>query len=83
MDSRDLRTLINARAAALNGSGRAARQRAQLSLAEVAAAVGITEAALSRWERGARRPQGRPAIEWGRLLAELDRLSDSTPRDAA
>jgi DNA-binding transcriptional regulator YiaG len=42
-------------------------------MAEVAAAVGVTDVAVYRWEVGERRPSGRPAVLWAELLDELTR----------
>jgi DNA-binding transcriptional regulator YiaG len=57
----------------LVASGEAAfrRRRSRLSEADVANAVGVTAAAVSRWENGQRFPTGAPALVYGRLLKEL------------
>ncbi len=54
------------------GRLREQRLRSRLSLAEVAEAVGATAAAVSRWERGLRRPRGEAAIRYLDLLEQLD-----------
>ena len=50
---------------------RALRREADLTLEHVAAQLGVTKSAVSRWERGLRDPQGRNRIRYGELLAEL------------
>jgi len=64
--------LAAARRLAACGEAHRIREAAGLSLAEVAGAVGISIAALSRWETGHRRPSGAPAVAWARLLAKLE-----------
>jgi DNA-binding transcriptional regulator YiaG len=71
MDSANLSLLIEARDAAKSGRGERLRRAAGLSQGEVAAAIGVSYAAVSRWEQGSRRPRGAPAIAWARLLREL------------
>ena len=56
---------------ASTGGARALRMGAGLSLREVADELGVSAAAVSRWERGLRRPGGRLALKWGRLLRSL------------
>jgi transcriptional regulator with XRE-family HTH domain len=53
----------------------AVRQAAGLSQHEVGQVVGVTAAAVSRWERGNRLPQSVPALRYGRLLESLAKLS--------
>jgi DNA-binding transcriptional regulator YiaG len=74
MPSDDLRYLIKARAAAKDGSGRALRLNAALSVPDVAHNIDASTAAVWRWERGERRPSGPAAVRWGRLLARLERM---------
>ena len=54
-----------------SGDARRARTATGLSLTEVASVLGVSPAAVSRWETGPRRPTGRAALAYGRLLAEL------------
>ncbi|HKT05197.1 MAG TPA: helix-turn-helix transcriptional regulator [Rugosimonospora sp.] len=65
--------LATVRAWAKTGRARTIRIAAGVSLAEMAADLGITAAGLSRWERGERRCTGEPAIRWAGLLARLER----------
>jgi DNA-binding transcriptional regulator YiaG len=73
MSTSNVTLLIEARDAAR--SGRAARLRIAvgLSQAELAAAIGVTAACISRWEHGERKPRGVAAVEYGRVLRELAR----------
>lgn len=67
----DVALLIEARDAAASGRGARLRAAAGLSQAELAAAVGVTPACISRWEAGARRPRGGAAVAYGQLLHAL------------
>lgn len=58
-----------------DGSGKAIRQDARLSLRLIAQSIGVAEATVSRWENGGRRPRGQAAIRWARLLAKLERAN--------
>jgi DNA-binding transcriptional regulator YiaG len=68
--------LSAARAHASDGTGRTIRQRAQVSMKEVATAIGSSEPVLSRWERGERMPRGVQAVRWAQLLARLDQVAE-------
>jgi transcriptional regulator with XRE-family HTH domain len=70
--SKQVLELAEARRLARSGDARRIRQASGLSLSEVGAAVGVTPAAVSKWECGQRRPFGRPAIAYARLLRELE-----------
>lgn len=63
--------LAATRALARSGEARAIRQRAGLSLREMATALGVTRSALQRWEVGLRTPRGESAARYGALLAAL------------
>lgn len=58
------------------------RVRAGASLREVASALGVTQAAVSRWERGLRAPAGEMRAAYAELLARLDDLTtpQASPR---
>jgi DNA-binding transcriptional regulator YiaG len=72
MECDELLDLSRIRGLAASGEARAIRERAQLSQAEVADTIGTTRPRLSRWESGTRRPYGREALAWVRLLDELE-----------
>ena len=60
-----------------DGRARTVRTTAGLSQAEVGQTVGVTAAAVSRWERGERLPQSYAAMRYARLLDALAKASDS------
>lgn len=65
-------SLAEARKAARSGRGRAIREEACVSQAELARALGVSQATLSRWESGDRRPRGEAAERYARLLRKLE-----------
>jgi len=71
----DVVDLVEVRRIARSGEARAIRERAGLSLREVASAVGVTRSALQRWETGTRAPGGELAGRYGALLAALEASS--------
>lgn len=71
MTPQDVVLLATAVQYARTGRGREIRNRAGVSLEKIATAIGSSKAVMSRWERGERKPTGRPAIEWARLLNDL------------
>jgi DNA-binding transcriptional regulator YiaG len=73
MNVEQFRLLAAARRHATDGSGRRIRQTANLTLAEVAAVVGVSEPTVSRWEEGLQRPRTDAAIRWAKVLAELQK----------
>jgi transcriptional regulator with XRE-family HTH domain len=79
MSTKAILSLVAARRHASSGSGRAIRQRANLSMNEVCAALGVTVGALSRWENGLTVPRGEPAVRWADLLSELERATKEPP----
>jgi predicted transcriptional regulator len=56
---------------ARSGGARAIRESAGLSASEVARELGVSPAAVSRWERGERAPRADLAEEWAALLRRL------------
>jgi predicted transcriptional regulator len=54
-----------------SGAAKEIRQRNGLSQSVIADDVGSTAAAVSRWEGGHRRPRGRQALRYARLLRRL------------
>lgn len=63
--------LSRIRSLARSGSARTVRLAAGLSLAEIAATVGVTSSAVFRWENGERAPHGDAALRYGELLEAL------------
>jgi DNA-binding transcriptional regulator YiaG len=63
--------IMEARDAASSGKGERLRQAAGLSQGELADAIGVTPACVSRWEAGIRRPRGDAAVRYARALREL------------
>lgn len=51
------------------------RQDAGLSQHEVGQVVGVTAAAVSRWEHGNRLPRSGPALRYARLLDSLAKMA--------
>ena len=71
MNTADVLDLVEAVRLARTGEGRAIRTKAGVAAQAIADACGMSASALTRWEAGARRPTGRPAISWVRLLRQL------------
>jgi DNA-binding transcriptional regulator YiaG len=69
---RDVVELSEARHAASDGRLRAVRLQAKLSQADVARALGVAEATISRWEAGIRRPRRAEAERLAALLRLLE-----------
>lgn len=67
--------LTSLRGAAGDGTARSVRQAAGASLAEVAAAAGVTKGTVSKWERGLATPRGDAAVRYGRVLELLARAA--------
>lgn len=63
----------------INGRARSIREASGFSLSEIAKAIEVLGprrpdiSAVSRWEKGERRPRGELAVAYGRVLARLDR----------
>jgi DNA-binding transcriptional regulator YiaG len=56
------------------GEARPIRERARLSLPEVAAYCGVTYKTIRRWEAGERPPRGAGALRYASLLAALTKV---------
>ena len=63
--------IATARRACTDGQIRYLRQRFDLSQRELAAALQVSGATLSRWENGRERPTGVRALRLARMLHEL------------
>lgn len=70
MQLADITALVESREQGRDGSAREIRLRAGKSMVQVAALVGVSESAVSRWENGQRQPQGEAAVKWAGLLRE-------------
>jgi len=66
-----LASLSRVRSLAASGVARAVRERAGLSLSEMAGTIGVGISTLSRWERAERAPRGEAALAYARVLEEL------------
>ncbi|MFG2046057.1 helix-turn-helix domain-containing protein [Micromonospora sp. NPDC048935] len=73
MDTDHLLLLATARRRANDGTGRAIRLTARLSLADVGSAIGVDRSTIWRWEEGRTKPRGEHALRWAALLNELER----------
>jgi DNA-binding transcriptional regulator YiaG len=78
MNGPEVLLLAEIRHAAMKGETRLARERARLSRAEVAAACGVDQSTVARWESGARSPRGTSGLKYARLIGRLQELSDSS-----
>jgi transcriptional regulator with XRE-family HTH domain len=82
MSSPGVLLLADVREALRSGAAERLRREAHLSQAEVAAELGVSPSAVSRWEAGDRLPRGRAARRYARLLAALEeRLSEKREPD--
>jgi transcriptional regulator with XRE-family HTH domain len=80
MQTAELLELSRVRSLAKLGTARSIRVAAGLTLGEVAGAVGVSEAAISRWESGERKPRGAAALKYAEVLQSL--LGDARPSRA-
>jgi len=70
--ARTLGLLAEAREATRTGRGTRIRDQLRLSQGEVARAIAVAPATVSRWEAGVRQPSGESAIRYARLLRALE-----------
>lgn len=68
----DVLELSRVRDAVLSGRAIELRETARLTQGEIARAIGVSPAAVSRWEAGERSPRGEPARRYGALLDALE-----------
>ena len=66
---------------ATSGKAAAIRDRAALTLTEMAAAIDVSPTTLRRWERGERAPRGPEAQTYLRLLQELVEVERTVSAD--
>lgn len=76
MDLDQLKRIVTANRHTSDGSARAIRRRAGLTLEEFAERVGVDQSTMSRWENGQRRPRGDAACRW---LTALEELAQADP----
>lgn len=67
----DLLEVSETRTLVRSGLARTIRERAGLSQGELARALGVSTATLSRWEARERIPRAEVAIRYGRILQAL------------
>lgn len=72
MQMSEIMLLVEAHKKARSGDAKKIRQQAGLTMAQVAAVVGVGESTVSRWEGGSRKPRGEHALKWAALLNELE-----------
>ena len=75
--------LARVRAAVTSGEARRLREAAHLSISEIAHACGVDQSTVWRWERGIRKPRGRPALAYGTLLDSLRNASHVSSGDSS
>ncbi len=73
-----LTALMIARRLSEEGTGRLIRERARLSIGELALVVGVDASTLSRWERGRTRPGGEAAVRWVESCLCIERMLPMT-----
>jgi DNA-binding transcriptional regulator YiaG len=71
MDIAELDELSRLRSFLQTGEARRIRERAGLSLGEVARGLGVSPSTLHRWEGGKRSPRGEAALRYWQLLRRL------------
>lgn len=71
MRQSDLLLVTRARADLKSGAARTLRVTCGLTQTEIAAQIGVSSVAVSRWESGDRTPRGEVALRYARLLAAL------------
>jgi len=72
MTSKNVLQRSRARRRLRPGLARAIRLEARVTLAEISDALDVTEATVSRWERGTRSPRGPVAERYAALLSRLE-----------
>lgn len=73
MNRDQLIMISRARKLLASGRARQIRRKARISSEELAQAVGVARATLSRWENGQSQPRGPYALRYAELLEELER----------
>lgn len=70
----DVLELARVRDAAVSGRAAELRIGARLTQGEIARAIGVSAAAVSRWESGERLPRGDAASRYAALLGALEHV---------
>jgi len=70
-DPIDPAALADARRLAASGAARRVRLASNVSIAEVADAIGCSKSSVLRWETGRMRPHGAHALAYGQLIRRL------------
>lgn len=78
----DLLQLTQVRAACRSGAARTIRCAAGLSQSELAAALGVDDTTVARWEAGERTPRMAVGLRYAELLNELETVVRSLPVSA-
>jgi DNA-binding transcriptional regulator YiaG len=73
--------LVQLRAAISTGETRQIRVAARLSISEMAAACGVDQSTLWRWEQGKRLPRGEHAIRYADVLDSLQNQAATQTED--
>jgi transcriptional regulator with XRE-family HTH domain len=74
MTTDDALLLAKTRLMVREGRAQSVRQAAGLSQGEIGQVVGVTAAAVSRWERGNRLPRSEAGLRYARLLDSLAKM---------
>ena len=74
----EIASLVRGRTLGRSGRGRALRERAGISLRELAEIVEVDAATLCRWERGDVRPRRSGAARWVEACEEIERALDAS-----
>lgn len=73
--------LVQLRAAISTGETRRLRVEARLSISEMAAACGVDQSTLWRWEQGKRLPRGEHAVRYADVLDSLQSETAAAAED--
>ena len=72
----DITKLVLARRLARTGEGKRLRERAELTIKEIAQAVGVDTGTIVRWETGRTSPRAPAALRWVDALHAVTDTSD-------
>lgn len=80
---RDLSALVRARQLSRHGEGRTAREALNLTIVEVAGAIGVHPLTVLRWEAAHSKPSTANALAWLAALELAGNATDDTRHRAA